>query len=110
MPGSTNEAGNAVVGANGTDQRALVLLDALGARLVEAIKAGVNATSDGLGVLAEETDRLVGLEMAGVCESLVLLLLAEGFQRPLFYDLGLALALLSFGGGLVFARFLERWP
>ena len=53
--------------------------------------------------------RLVGLEMAGVCESLVLLLLAEGFQRPLFYDLGLALALLSFGGGLVFARFLERW-
>ena len=53
--------------------------------------------------------RLVGLEMAGVCESLVLLLLAEGFQRPLFYDLGLALALLSFGGGLVFERFLERW-
>ncbi|MFL5309603.1 MAG: monovalent cation/H+ antiporter complex subunit F [Myxococcales bacterium] len=53
--------------------------------------------------------RLVGLEMAGVCESLVLLLLAEGFQRPLFYDLGLALALLTFGGGMVFARFLERW-
>src|SRR5438270_448567 len=58
MPGSTNETGNTVVGANGSDQRALVLLDALGARLVEAIKAGVNATSDGLGVLAEETDRL----------------------------------------------------
>jgi multicomponent Na+:H+ antiporter subunit F len=54
-------------------------------------------------------ERLVGLEMAGVCESLVLLLLAEGFQRPLFYDLALALSLLSFGGGLVFARFLERW-
>src|SRR5690349_18364892 len=58
MPGSMNEAGGTVVGANGTDQRALVLLDALGARLVEAIKAGVNATSDGLGVLADETERL----------------------------------------------------
>jgi multicomponent Na+:H+ antiporter subunit F len=54
-------------------------------------------------------DRLVGLEMTAVCNSLVLLLLAEGFQRTLFYDVGLSLALLAFGGGLVFARFLERW-
>jgi len=53
--------------------------------------------------------RLVGLEMASVCNSLVLLLLAQGFQRTLFYDVALSLALLSFGGGLVFARFLERW-
>src|SRR4051812_28827821 len=58
MPGSMNEAGGTVVGANGSDQRALGLLRALGARLVEAIKAGVNATSDGLGVLADETERL----------------------------------------------------
>ena len=54
-------------------------------------------------------ERLVGLEMTAVCNSLVLLLLAEGFQRPLFYDIALSLALLAFGGGLVFARFLERW-
>jgi multicomponent Na+:H+ antiporter subunit F len=54
-------------------------------------------------------DRLVGLEMTAVCNSLVLLLLAEGFQRTLFYDVALSLALLGFGGGLVFARFLERW-
>jgi multicomponent Na+:H+ antiporter subunit F len=54
-------------------------------------------------------DRLVGLEMTAVCNSLVLLLLAQAFQRTLFYDLALSLALLSFGGGLVFARFLERW-
>jgi multisubunit Na+/H+ antiporter MnhF subunit len=26
-----------------------------------------------------------------------------------FYDLALAAALLAFGGGLVFVRFLERW-
>ncbi len=54
-------------------------------------------------------DRLVGLEMAGLLESLLLILLAEGFHRIPFYDLALATALLAFGGGLVFARFLERW-
>ena len=41
--------------------------------------------------------------------SLAMILLAEEMGRPLFLDLGLALALLSFGGGLVFARFLEGW-
>ena len=54
-------------------------------------------------------DRLIGLEMAGLIETLLLILLAEGFHRLPFYDLALALALLTFGGGLVFVRFLERW-
>jgi multisubunit Na+/H+ antiporter MnhF subunit len=54
-------------------------------------------------------DRLVGLEMAGMIEVLIFILLAEGTHRVPFYDLALALALLAFGGGLVFARFLERW-
>jgi multisubunit Na+/H+ antiporter MnhF subunit len=54
-------------------------------------------------------DRLVGLEATGLIAALVLLLGAEGFHRQPFTDLALALALLSFGGGLVFARFLERW-
>ena len=54
-------------------------------------------------------NRLVGLEMAGMIETLILLFLAEAFHNPNFYDLALALALLSFGGGIVFARFLERW-
>lgn len=53
--------------------------------------------------------RLVGLEAGGLIASLIFLLLAEGFHRPPFADLALALALLSFGGGLVFVRFLERW-
>lgn len=57
----------------------------------------------------EPTDRLVGLEMGSVILTLELILLAQGFQRVPFYDLSVALALLSFGGGLVFARFLERW-
>ena len=54
-------------------------------------------------------DRLVGLEMAGVVVTLALLLLAQGFGRVVYVDLALALALLSFAGGLVFARFLERF-
>jgi len=54
-------------------------------------------------------DRVVALEMAAVCETLGLLVLAEAFERTYLFDLALALALLSFGAGLVFARFLERW-
>lgn len=54
-------------------------------------------------------ERLVGLEMAGMVEAILLILLAESFHRPGTYDLALAMALLTFGGGLVFARFLERW-
>jgi len=53
--------------------------------------------------------RLVGLESASMLMVLILLLLAEGYQRSFLFDLALMLALLSFGGGLVFVRFLERW-
>jgi len=54
-------------------------------------------------------EALVGLEMASVLNTLVLLLLAEGYHRQPFFDLALVLALLSLAGGLVFARMLERW-
>jgi multicomponent Na+:H+ antiporter subunit F len=52
--------------------------------------------------------RLVALEMAGTVESLLLLVLAEAMDRPAFMDLGLTMALMTYGGGLVFARFLEQ--
>jgi multicomponent Na+:H+ antiporter subunit F len=54
-------------------------------------------------------DRVVALAMSGAIVSLSLVLLAEAMQRPLFLDLAFAEAMLSFGGTLVFARFLERW-
>lgn len=54
-------------------------------------------------------DRIVGLQMAAIITTLSLMLLAHGFQRMPFYDIALASALLSFGGGLVFVRFIERW-
>jgi multisubunit Na+/H+ antiporter MnhF subunit len=57
----------------------------------------------------EPVDRLVGLEMGAIVLSLTLVCLAEAEHRIAFYDLGLAMAMLAFGGALVFARFLERW-
>ncbi len=54
-------------------------------------------------------ERLVALESAGSISTLALLLIAEGFHRLPFYDIALSLALLSFGGGLVFAQFLAFW-
>jgi multisubunit Na+/H+ antiporter MnhF subunit len=55
------------------------------------------------------SDALVALQMAnGLCV-LVLLLIAQGMARPSFFDLALALALLSFPGTLLFAHFFERW-
>lgn len=53
--------------------------------------------------------RLVVLEMATPVVVLVLLLLAEGYARPAYLDVGLVLAVVSFAGSLVYARFLERW-
>jgi multicomponent Na+:H+ antiporter subunit F len=54
-------------------------------------------------------DGLAALELAAPIVTGCLLLLCEGVSRPEFADLALALAILSFGGSLVYARFLERW-
>ena len=55
------------------------------------------------------TDRLVGMELMGMLLAQMLFLYAVGIKRVAFVDVGLAVAMLAFGGGLVFARFLERW-
>jgi len=52
--------------------------------------------------------RVVGLEMTGIVATLELMLLTMAFNRMPLMDLAIALALLSFGGGMVFAHFLER--
>ncbi len=52
--------------------------------------------------------RLVGLEMTSLIVTIALVLFAVGFGRIPFMDLPLAMALMSFGGGLVFARFLGK--
>lgn len=52
--------------------------------------------------------RLVGLEMTSLVLTITLVLLTIGYGREPFIDLPLVLAVLSFGSGIVFARFLEK--
>jgi multicomponent Na+:H+ antiporter subunit F len=60
-------------------------------------------------VRASASDGLVALNLGGTIATLVLLLLAQATQRQPFFDLALVSAVLSFAGGLAYARFLERW-
>ena len=53
--------------------------------------------------------RLVGVEMTSMIVITAMVLFTIGFGRLPFIDLPLALAILSFGGGLVFVRFLRRY-
>ena len=52
--------------------------------------------------------RLVGLEALAVVGTLVALLLAQAAGRSSYVDVALVMALLSFAGSLVFARFWGR--
>jgi multisubunit Na+/H+ antiporter MnhF subunit len=52
--------------------------------------------------------RLVGLEMTSIIVIVELVLLTLAYGRLPFIDLPLTLAMLTFGAGLVFARFLEK--
>jgi multisubunit Na+/H+ antiporter MnhF subunit len=54
-------------------------------------------------------DRLIGLELAAVLTVLALLTIEQGLQRQSFYDLSLALAVLTFPSSLLFARIFRRW-
>ncbi|HKR99976.1 MAG TPA: monovalent cation/H+ antiporter complex subunit F [Candidatus Dormibacteraeota bacterium] len=59
-------------------------------------------------MVGKPLDGLVALELAGVLTTVALLLLAEGFHRQSFADLALVFMVLNFGGGLAFARMMER--
>jgi multisubunit Na+/H+ antiporter MnhF subunit len=54
-------------------------------------------------------DAVVGYEFLTAVLVMVFALLAEGFGRPSLFEFPVLLALLMFGGGLVFVRTLERW-
>ena len=51
---------------------------------------------------------VVGVQLAGTVAALALLALAQSEHRQPFADLALVLAVLSFAGTLLFARFLEE--
>ncbi len=73
------------------------------AMLIALIPAGI--------VLArgELPEAVVAYEFITAVMVMVLALLAQAFQRSSLYELPVLLALLMFGGGLVFVRVMERW-
>lgn len=52
---------------------------------------------------------LVSLQLSSVVLVMTMITLSEGTGRSVFLDLALAPALMALPGGLVFARFMERW-
>jgi multisubunit Na+/H+ antiporter MnhF subunit len=56
-----------------------------------------------------EPDGVGALSVAGVLVTEALLLLSVGFERSIYADVAVVAAGLSFAGGMVFVRFLERW-
>ena len=72
------------------------------AMLAATIPCGVVLARGGL------MDAVVAYELISSIVVLVLLL-AEGFNRSGEFELPVLLAVLLFGSGLVFVRFLERW-
>lgn len=61
-----------------------------------------------LAMTATVAKRLVAMEMAGILCTLELVLLTMAFGRMPMIDLALALGLLTFGAGMVFAHFIAR--
>jgi multicomponent Na+:H+ antiporter subunit F len=53
-------------------------------------------------------DALVALEVCGVVQTIVLLLLAEGLHRTVLFDPAVLLALMTFLGSMLYARLLGR--
>ena len=73
------------------------------AMLICLIPAGIVLTRGDL------TEAVVAYEFISAVMVMVLALLAEAFQRSSLFELPVLLALLMFGGGLVFVRAMERW-
>jgi multicomponent Na+:H+ antiporter subunit F len=61
-----------------------------------------------LALRGDPRQRLVAFYMTGVVVTLLLMMLTMAFNRMPMMDLAITLALMSFGGGIVFARFFAR--
>ena len=57
---------------------------------------------------AQPIHGIVALQLCGTTVTLVLLCLAEGFHRSVYFNVPLVCSLCVFVGGLVFARFVGR--
>lgn len=58
---------------------------------------------------ADTVRRLIALQLTGVIGAVILGLLAIVFATEQFVELAIAVAMLSIGGGIAYAYFLERW-
>jgi multicomponent Na+:H+ antiporter subunit F len=54
-------------------------------------------------------ESIVAMEMSSIIGVISIAILAEAVGRPAWFDLALALALLSLPSGLLFVVFMERW-
>src|ERR1700735_2052837 len=78
--------------------------------IIAAIAMLIATIPCGIVVLrAQLMSAVVAYEAISSIIVMVLVLLAEGFGRPGGVGLPVLLAVLLFGSGLVFVRFLERW-
>jgi multisubunit Na+/H+ antiporter MnhF subunit len=73
------------------------------AMLICLIPAGVVIARD------DVSAAVVAYQFITAVVVMVLALLAQAFQRSALFELPVLLALLMFGGGLVFVRAMERW-
>jgi multisubunit Na+/H+ antiporter MnhF subunit len=73
------------------------------AMLISLIPAGIVIARDDLPAA------VVAYQFITAVVVMVLVLLAQAFQRSSLFELPVLLALLMFGSGLVFVRALERW-
>jgi multisubunit Na+/H+ antiporter MnhF subunit len=58
---------------------------------------------------ADTVRRLIAMQVSGVIGAVMFGLLAIVFATEAFAELAIALGLLSIGGGIAYAYFLERW-
>jgi multisubunit Na+/H+ antiporter MnhF subunit len=85
-----------------TEMTAVFVIAAI-VMLAAMIPAGVVLCREGL------PDSVVAYEFITSVAIMVLVLLAQAFQRPALFELPVLLAVLLFGSGLVFVRTMERW-
>jgi multisubunit Na+/H+ antiporter MnhF subunit len=62
-----------------------------------------------LAMRADPGTGLTALSAGTVLVALALLVMSVGFRRSVYVDVSVVVSLLTFGGGMVFVQYLERW-
>jgi multicomponent Na+:H+ antiporter subunit F len=86
-----------------TLQPSTLWLAAAAAFLVLGVAAGLRT------VRGSVMDRVVAMQLTSTLASIALLLLAQGFDRDVYFDLAIVFAVMSIVGTLVYLRALEWW-